>query len=36
MQYRMLYAADIHINRQIFVCFLFGNQFFVVVAVHVT
>ena len=31
MQYRMLYAADVHIYRQIFVCFFLGYQLFIVV-----
>ena len=31
----MLYAADIHINRQIFICFLPGNEFFIILAVHI-
>ena len=36
MQYRMFYTADIHIYRQIFVCFFSGYKFFVVMRIHVT
>ena len=32
----MLYAADIHINRKIFVCLFSGYQFLIIVAVYIT
>ena len=35
MKHRVLYTADVHINRKVFVCFLLGNKSFVVLAVHV-
>ena len=35
MQYCMLHTADIHIYRQIFVCFLSRNQFFIIVIVYI-
>ena len=35
MQYCMLHTADIHIYRQIFVCFLSGNQFFILSLIHI-
>ena len=36
MQYRMLYTTDIHIYRKHLVRFFSGNQFFVIVTVHIT
>ena len=35
MEHCMLYAANIHINRQILVCFLSGYQLLIVVAVYI-
>ncbi len=36
MQHGMFYTADVHIYRQIFVCFFLGNQLFVIVGIHIT
>ena len=35
MQYCMFNTADVHINRQIFVCFLTGYQFFIVLVIYI-
>ena len=35
MKYRVLYAADIHIYRKHLVCLFSGNQFLVIVIIHI-
>ena len=35
MEDSMLYAANVHIDRQILVCLLSGNQLFVILGVHI-
>ena len=32
----MLNTTNVHINRQIFICFFFGYQLFVIVGIHIT
>ena len=36
MQYRMFHTTDVHIYRQIFVSFFFGNQFFIIFVIYIT
>ena len=36
MKNSMLYTTDIHIYRQIFISFLFGNQFFIILIIYIT
>ena len=35
MEHCMFHASDIHVHRQVLVCFFLGNQFLVIVAVHI-
>ena len=36
MEHRVFHTADIHINRQIFVCFFLAYQLFIILVIHIT